>query len=167
MANLFEPEFDSDSELPGFETRRAKLGEQAGAERLGASLFELAPGSAAFPLHYHLGNEELLIVISGAPVLRTLEGERSLQAGEVVAFRLGEDGAHQIVNRGEAPARILIVSEMNAPDIVVRPESGKLSAFGRAPGSSGDGMHDVYFRRDEAEFWDGEDPPPGPEPSSG
>ena len=78
MANLFEPEFDSESDRPGFARRRAKLGEQAGAERLGASLFELAPGSAAFPMHYHLGNEELLMVVDGSPVLRTPEGEREL-----------------------------------------------------------------------------------------
>ena len=60
MANLYEPEFDSESDQPGFAGRRAKLGEQAGSERLGASLFELAPGSAVFPMHYHLGNEEML-----------------------------------------------------------------------------------------------------------
>jgi uncharacterized cupin superfamily protein len=165
MANLYEPDFDSESDRPGFSGRRAKLGEQAGSERLGASLFELAPGSAAFPMHYHLGNEELLIVIDGRPALRTPEGERELQPGEVVAFPLGEAGAHQVVNRGPEPVRILIVSEMNAPDVVIRPESGKLSAFGHPPGSPGEGMHDVYFRRDAAEFWDGEEPPP--EPSSG
>ena len=38
---------------------------------------------------------------------------------------------------------------MVAPDIVVRPESGKLSAFGRPPGSIDDeGMHEVFFLRD-------------------
>ena len=49
---------------------------------------------------------------------------------------------------------------MVAPDIVVRPESGKLSAFGRPPGGAGDGMHKVFFERDEVEFWEGEEPPP-------
>ena len=66
-----------------------------------------------------------------------------------------------MVNRGEGPARILIVSEMNAPDVVVRPESGKMSAFGCPPGAAGDGFHDVYYRRDAVGFWDGEPPPPG------
>jgi uncharacterized cupin superfamily protein len=164
VANLFEPEFDSRTDRPGFEARRAKLGEQAGAERLGASLYELAPGSAAFPLHYHLGNEELLVVVSGTPALRTPRGERELGQGEVVAFRIGEEGAHQVVNRGAEPARILIVSEMNSPDLVVRPESGKLSAFGRPPGSAAEGMHAVFFRSDSVDFWEGEEPP---EPAPG
>ena len=77
--------------------------------------------------------------------------------GEVVAFPIGERGAHQIVNRTDQAVRILIVSEMVAPDIVVRPESGKLSAFGRPPGGAGDGMHKVFFERDEVEFWEGEE----------
>ena len=162
-ANLFDPEFDSESERRGFAGRRAKLGEQAGAEHLGASLYELAPGSAPFPLHYHLGNEELLVAIAGELALRTTSGDRSLEPGEVVACPAGPAGAHQVVNRGQGPARVLIISEMNAPDIVVRPESGKLSAFGRPPGSSAVGMHEVFFRRDAAEFWDAEEPPPGAE----
>ena len=161
MTNLFDPEFTEHGERPGFEYRRAKLGQAAGSERLGASLYELEPGSAPFPLHYHLGNEELLIVISGRPSLRTDEGERELEPGEVVAFPVGERGAHQVVNRSREPVRVLIVSEMNAPDVVLRPESGKLSAFGRPPGGSGEGIHEVFFLRDAAGFWDGEEPPGG------
>jgi uncharacterized cupin superfamily protein len=160
MANVFDPDFDTERDRPGFTSRRAMLGRQAGSERLGVSLFELAPQQAPFPLHYHLGNEELLIVLRGTPTLRTLDGERELAEGEVVAFPIGERGAHQIVNRSDEAVRILIVSEMVAPDIVVRPESGKLSAFGRPPGGAGDGMHKVFFERDEVEFWEGEQPPP-------
>jgi uncharacterized cupin superfamily protein len=162
MANLFEPEFDESSEKPGFTWRRAGLGRHAGAERLGASLFELEPGQAAFPLHYHLANEELLIVIAGTPSLRTADGERSLERGEVVSFPRGEQGTHQVVNRGDQPVRILMISEMIAPEIVVRPESGKLSAFGRPPGARGEGMHGVFFERDSTPFWEGEPPPPDP-----
>lgn len=161
MGNLFNPEFDQSSDRVGFRWRRAAVGRQSGAERLGASLFELPPGQAAFPLHFHLANEELLVVMSGSPTLRTPAGERQLVEGEVVSFPRGESGAHQIVNRGEAAVRFLMVSEMNAPDVVVRPESGKLSALGRPPGERGDGMHEVFYLRDSVPFWEGES---GPEP---
>jgi uncharacterized cupin superfamily protein len=160
MANLFDPEFDTTNDRPGFVWRRAKLGDQAGSERLGASLYELERGSAPFPLHFHHSNEELLIVLGGNASLRSPDGERELEVGEVVAFPVGERGAHQVINRGSGPARVLIISEMNAPDVVVRPESGKLSAFTRPPGGSGACGHDVFFRQDAAEFWDGEEPPP-------
>jgi uncharacterized cupin superfamily protein len=49
IANCFEPEFDADNERPGFTFRRAKLGWQSGAEKLGVSLYEIAPGEATFP----------------------------------------------------------------------------------------------------------------------
>lgn len=160
MPSFFEPEFEPPSEREGFRGRRARLGRQAGSERLGASLFELEPGSAPFPLHYHLGNEEMLIVIAGETALRTPAGERALAEGEVVAFPIGEAGAHQIINHGASPARIVIISEMNAPDVIVRPESQKISAFGRAPGAAGEGFHDAYFRRDAVDLWEGEAPPP-------
>jgi len=163
MANLFEPEFDQSSEQPGFSWRRAKLAHQSGGEKLGASLFALPPGEAIYPLHYHLGNEELLLVIEGSPSLRTADGERVLERGEVVAFRRGEEGAHQVVNRSEADARILVISEMNAPEVVIRPESGKVSALGTPPGYRGeDVVHKVFHERDEAPFWEGEDPPEAP-----
>jgi uncharacterized cupin superfamily protein len=160
MANLFDPEFELEQDQEGFRTRRASLGYQVGAKRLGASLIEIEPGNAAFPLHYHLGNEEMLIVIAGTPTLRDANGERVLPEGEVVTFPIGEDGAHQVINRTEAPVRILMLSEMVAPDIVVRPESGKISAFGRPPGGHGEGMHGIYYERDSTPFWEGEEPPP-------
>jgi len=57
MANLNDPEFDELREHPGFRCRRARLGRQAGAERLGLSLWEIPPGQAAYPYHYHLFSE--------------------------------------------------------------------------------------------------------------
>jgi uncharacterized cupin superfamily protein len=160
VTRFIEPSFDEASDREGFRGRRARLGRQAGCEHLGLSLFELESGSAAFPLHYHLGNEEMLIVLGGELALRTTDGERPLAEGEVVALPVGEAGAHQVINRGDGAARIMIASEMNAPDVVVRPESEKISAFGRPPGAPGEGLHDVYFRSDAVDLWDGEPPPP-------
>ena len=86
VANVFEPDFDHEEDRPGFTYRRARIGWQAGSERLGASLYELPPGQASFPYHWHAANEELLIVLSGRPSLRSPSGWRELAEGEVVAF---------------------------------------------------------------------------------
>jgi uncharacterized cupin superfamily protein len=164
VTNFLDPEFEAPVERDGFRSRRARLGREAGCEHLGISLFELEPGSAAFPLHYHLGNEEMLIALGDGLALRTADGERALAAGEVVALRVGEAGAHQVVNRGDDPARLLMVSEMNAPDIVIRLDSQKVSAAGYPPGQLVDGYHEIFHRRDAAGFWDGEPPPPPANP---
>ena len=159
--NLNDPEFDELREHPGFNARRARLGHQLATQTLGASLWEVDPGEAAYPYHAHLAEEELLFILEGTPSLRTPSGWREVEPGEVLSFPRGEEGAHQVVNRSEEGARVLIVSEMNSPEIVVRPESGKLSAMGRPPGDRGRGMHRVFHERDEAPFWEDEDPPPG------
>ena len=41
MANIYEPEFEPTFDRDGFRSRRARLGRHAGAQRLGASMFEL------------------------------------------------------------------------------------------------------------------------------
>jgi len=161
MANLYEPEFDGSSDRDGFTYRRAKLGAQAGAVRLGASLYEIPPGEATFPYHAHFGNEEMLIVLEGRPSLRTPDGWRELEPGDVVSFKVGPEGAHQVMNRGEEPARVLVVSEMNAPEVSIYPDTGKILAGTRPPGGAGD-PGDIFatFRLDDAtDYWEGEEPP--------
>jgi uncharacterized cupin superfamily protein len=157
MPSIREPDFDEPREQPGFRCLRARLGRQAGCERLGLSLFEVPPGEAAYPFHYHLTEEELVVVLSGRPSLRTAEGWRELDEGEVIAFRRGEDGAHQIVNRGEETVRFLAFSTGGEPDVVVQPDSGKLGAFERRP--DGGGLR-IWFKQDDAvDYWEGEQPP--------
>jgi uncharacterized cupin superfamily protein len=144
--SINRPVFDEPREHPGFECRRARLGRQAGSEKLGLSLWDLPPGQAAFPYHFHLAEEEILIVLEGRPSLRDPDGWRELEEGEVLCFPVGERGAHQIANRGEKPVRFLAFSNQQ-PDVVVRPDSNTLSVFERRPEGGGLAEH---FRRDDA-----------------
>ena len=164
MANLFEPDFEDESSRPGFSWKRARLGRQAGGERLGASLYELPPGQATFPYHAHFANEEMLVVVEGRPSLRTGEGWRELSPGEVVSFKVGRSGAHQVVNRSDERARVLIVSEMNAPELSVYPDSNKILAGTRPPGGEegDDDIFDAFDLADAADYWEGEEPPSAP-----
>jgi uncharacterized cupin superfamily protein len=135
MPNVFEPDWDAERDDPPFRWRRARLGRQAGSRELGASLFELPPGAATFPLHAHYANEELLIVLSGRPRLTAAEGaSRRLEPGDVVACPAGREGAHRIDNDGEEPARVLIVSTMKSPEINEMLEDGSFWVRDYAPG---------------------------------
>jgi uncharacterized cupin superfamily protein len=135
MANLFDPDWDAERDDPPFRWRRARLGRQAGARELGASLFELPPGSATFPLHAHYANEELLLVLAGRPTLTGLDGARRvLEPGELVACPAGREGAHRLDNEGDEPARVLIVSTMKAPEVNEMLEDGTFWVRDYAPG---------------------------------
>jgi len=135
MPNIYDPEYDVDRDEPPYVWRRARLGRAAGARQLGASLFRVPPGGTTFPLHAHLHNEELLVVVEGTPTLRTLEGERLLERGEVVAFPAGETGAHQLRNDTSEPCSLLLVSTMLAPEINLFPDTGELWVRDYVPGT--------------------------------
>jgi uncharacterized cupin superfamily protein len=150
-ASITAPVFDEIREHPGFNCRRARLGRQAGSEKLSMSLWDLPAGEAAYPYHFHLAEEELVVLLEGRPSLRTPEGWREMEEGEVISFLVGESGAHQIVNRTEEPVRFLAISNQQ-PDIVVRPDSRSLSVVERRP--EGGGLSHNFSIDDSAGYFD-------------
>jgi len=82
--------------------------------------------------HYHVQREELLVVLDGPLSLRTSEGWEALPTGEVVAFPRGERGAHGFRNDGDGPVRVLVVSEQNAPNVSVYPDTNQIGVFDAA-----------------------------------
>jgi uncharacterized cupin superfamily protein len=106
----------------------ARVAEAAGAEHLGASVYELQPGDEMV-FHYHFQREELLIVLRGRVKLRTAAGWEELPEGEVVAFPRGERGAHGYRNDSDGPVRVLMISEMEGPNISVYPDTNQIGVF--------------------------------------
>jgi len=140
MPNLFEPDWDAERDEPPFRWRRARLGRQAGARDLGASLFELPPGAASFPLHAHYANEELILVLDGTPTLTTSDGStRELEPGDAIACPAARDGAHRLDNGSDEPGRVLSVSTMRAPEINEMLEDGTYWVRDYAPGLTPEG----------------------------
>ncbi len=154
MANIYDANFEDRDAPPGFRSRRARIGFELGSELIGASLWELPPGEAAYPYHFHYSDEEVLIVLSGRPSLRTPAGVRELEEGEAVRFVLGEEGAHQVLNPTQQPVRFLALSSNGRPDIVVYPDSDKVSAAERRP--DGGGLRVIFRQAEQVDYWDGE-----------
>ena len=96
--NLYGDEWEREQEREGYRWRAQMIGPVLGATMLGATVYELPPGQKSFPYHYEYGTEEWLLVVGGRPTLRTPEGEQELEAGDVVCFPEGPDGAHQVRN---------------------------------------------------------------------
>jgi uncharacterized cupin superfamily protein len=143
--NLRDAELERQLDRPGFRHRRTSVREALGGELIGASLYELDPGEQLWPYHWHVNNEEWLIVVAGTPALRTPVGERELRAGDVVGFPDGEGGAHTLYNRSESPARVAIFSTRQEGSSVY-PDSGKESAVDK-----------VFRSADAVDYWDGEE----------
>lgn len=98
--------------------------------RLGATLYELERGNFMI-FHFHHGSEELLIVLRGRPTLRTLNGDRQLDEGEVVHFPTGPAGAHEIRNDTDEAVRYLVAGIRVSPEVVEYPDLRQLTAQSR------------------------------------
>ncbi len=108
--------------------RVVRIAEGAGSEHLGANVYELQPGDEMV-FHYHVAREELLVVLAGSLDLRAATGWETLPEGEVVAFPRGARGAHGYRNAGTAPVRVLMISEMNGPNVSVYPDLDRIGVF--------------------------------------
>jgi uncharacterized cupin superfamily protein len=157
MPNIDELDPLEVREVPGFEARRGRLGWALGTERLGLSVWEIEPGQAAYPYHFHVQEEEVVIVLAGRPSVRSPDGWRELATGEAVRFGRGEAGAHQLANWGAAPARFLAVSTSGDADICVYPDSGKVGVFERLPDRRG--LFQLFRTADTVDYHHGEEPP--------
>jgi uncharacterized cupin superfamily protein len=121
-------------ELPapeGFRSSNRKLGRELGAKATGATIYDLDPGQAVCPYHYEHGEEEWLLVVSGTPAVRTLEGTEQLDRHDLVFFPTGPAGAHQVRNDSDAPARVLMWSNVVFPTSTVYPDSDKVGVYTR------------------------------------
>ena len=134
MANIFEPDW-VERDQPPLIGRAARVGAAAGAERLGATLYEIDPGGCGSPFHIHHANEEMIVVLAGRPTLRTGEGTRELRPGDVVACPAGPTGAHQLQNHTDEPVRALVISTMVYPEVAELPDSDKVLAQSAPPGT--------------------------------
>jgi uncharacterized cupin superfamily protein len=129
--NIYDADFPMAREDAGLRGR--PFARAAGARELGGTVYELAPGARGMNMHAHYGNEELFIVLRGAPSLRTPGGEEQLREGDVVACVRGRDGMHTFCNRSQEPAVLLALSTAHSPDVVVYPENDTIGVATRHP----------------------------------
>jgi uncharacterized cupin superfamily protein len=128
--NLFESELDPGSTREGYAHRELELGPSLGAVGWGGTVYELRPGERICPYHWHVAEEEWLLVLAGAPTLRGPDGEQSLRAWDVAVFRRGPGGAHEVRNDTGDAVRVLMLSTLSISrlEICVYPDSGKMGA---------------------------------------
>lgn len=125
--NLFEVPARRDPADPApFTARWAEIGRAIGADRLGYGLLHLAPGESFCPYHWHTREEELYVVMSGTPTVRTPTATFALRPGDCVAFGVGARGAHRLSNDGSDDALVLAVANTDAGDVCYYPDSRKL-----------------------------------------
>jgi len=103
----------------------AEIGWLLGASKLGYAAGRLRRGEHYCPYHWHTREEELFVVISGTPMLRTPRGEFALRAGDVIAFPAAPSGVHRLWNDAEEDAVVFMVANSDSGDVCFYPDSRK------------------------------------------
>jgi uncharacterized cupin superfamily protein len=143
---------DHDGAEPnGYRSGAANVSQTVGSDALAVKVYELPTGESVCPYHYEY-EEEWLLVLGGTVVVRTPDHEEELTCGEIVCFPPGPAGAHKVINRSEASARLLMFSSARQPVVAVYPDSDKIGVW---PGNPDD---NVMLRRIDGgvDYWDGE-----------
>ena len=134
----------------GYAYVRRKIVPFGAAKNTLVSVYEVPPGKAAYPYHYHHKNEETFYILSGEGILRTPEGERRVSAGEFLFFPTGPAGAHKLTNASETEIlTYLDFDVVHDIDVCEYPDSGKIGVWGM-------GINKCYPQEAEVDYYEGE-----------
>jgi len=137
-------------EHEGYEYFRRRFVPFGAAENALVSIYEIPPGKSAYPYHFHYKNEETFYILRGEGILRTPDGERKVEAGELLFFPTGEAGAHKLTNCSQTENLVYIDFDVvHDVDIAVYPDSEKIGIWGK-------GINRIYPRNADVDYYDGE-----------
>jgi len=109
-----------------YAARVFEVGFPIGARRLGYQFVTLEPGKSFCPLHSHEMEEEMFLVWEGQPTIRTPRGDFVCRRGDVIAFPIGDVGAHKLMNLSDAPATIFLLGTEERNETAYYPDSNKV-----------------------------------------
>lgn len=85
------------------------LGDAGGLTQFGVNLVTLVPGALSSLRHWHVQQDEFLMVTAGTCTLIDDHGETILNPGDCAAFPANDGNGHHLVNRGDVDAQFVVV----------------------------------------------------------
>ncbi len=154
MPSIIKPdtlEFKSDpNALTDFKLKTLipRLGSICKSTHFSFDIRQLDPGMYSFPYHSHRNSEELMMILSGSLTLRSAEGLKIVNKGELVFCEIGDSGAHQFYNHGNKPCIYLDIRSTVGIDIADYPDSGKINILP---------FREIYEKDSKADYNKGEE----------
>lgn len=108
----------------------------------------LNPGQYCTAYHFHRYAEELFMILQGKAMLRTPEGIREVESGDIIFFEKGPEGAHQLYNHTAEPCTYLDIRTYIGHDVCEYPDSDKIYVV---PGG------EILRKSDTLPYFDGEE----------
>jgi uncharacterized cupin superfamily protein len=93
-----------------------RLAPAAGLSDFGASHVVLKPGAWSSQRHWHEGEDEMVVMLSGEAVLVDNDGEHILRPGDIAAFPKNDGNGHVLQNRSDGDCVFIAVGRPSATD---------------------------------------------------
>ena len=95
-----------------------RLGEAGGLTQFGVNLVTLQPGALSSLRHWHLVEDEFVMITAGACVLVEDGGETLMRTGDCAAFAANMPDGHHFLNRSTSPASFLVIGSKAPREVV-------------------------------------------------
>jgi uncharacterized cupin superfamily protein len=119
-----------------------RLGDAGGLTQFGANIVILAPGAKSSLRHWHLHEDEFVMITQGSCMLIQDGGAVEMGLGDCAAFPAGATDGHHFINTSDQEARFLVIGTKAShevatySDVDLRVEiEGKVARFTRRDGS--------------------------------
>ena len=139
-----------------FGLRFQHLSAFGGGTQISVAMEVLDPGRQANQAHYHLLEEEHVLVLEGGMTLLLGDARHPLVAGQYVCFPAGQAVGHALVNETDTPCRYLVLGNPQPHDVAVTPDAGRVSVKLMGEG---------YRRSATMDYWEAIDHPVDAQPS--
>lgn len=139
------------NEHDGYEYKKYEVTKRSEFNQAYICFYEIMPGKASFPKHYHSYNTECFYIIEGSGIIETVDEELSIKKGDIIVFPCGKAGTHKIINTSNNQNLLYIdFDTTNSPDIVHYIDSNKIGVIEH-------GISSTFYRKDDhVDYYEGE-----------
>lgn len=93
-----------------------RLAPPSGLTDFGASHVVLQPGAWSSQRHWHEGEDELVVILSGTATLVDDKGRTPMTAGDIAAFPKNDGNGHVLINESDDDCVLLAIGRMADTD---------------------------------------------------
>lgn len=94
-----------------------RLGDAGGLTQFGVNLVTLEPGALSSLRHWHMAEDEFVMVTEGTCTMVTDAGETLMGPGDCAAFPANTPDGHHFINRTDKPARFLVIGSKSKREV--------------------------------------------------
>lgn len=111
--------------------RAELISDTANLTQFGAIVEELPPGSHSSHPHWHMTEDEMVLILSGSVTLIEDGVETDLHPGDAACWKAGDPVGHSMHNRTDTPVRYVVVGTRASSDRVTYPDHDRVLVFNR------------------------------------